>query len=98
MTGRIKPVLSEGEWRALHARTLREFNAAAPLSASVHEAHQLGAWEIPGVIAAANDALPDSDKRKITREKLRMVRRLMGVHEDEEKEFLDALESYLPPE
>lgn len=65
------------------------------------------AWYIPdpvAAIAACNAALPDDDPRKITREKLDDLRAGLDVGEDTRNDesaaraFLDALESYLPPD
>lgn len=59
-------------------------------------------------IALANAMLPDSDPRKITREKLATIRHALDllprVEQDDYADystaeaFADALESYLPPE
>lgn len=56
------------------------------------------------LIAVANAALPDDDPRKITRAKLEALRSLAIMHETargadvtDERRFIDALESYLPP-
>lgn len=56
------------------------------------------------IIAVANAALPDSDPRKITRERIALLRVELGWAENAEysndpeaRRFLDALESYLPP-
>ena len=59
-------------------------------------------------MAVANDALSDDDPRKITREKIEMIRAAANSVADEVVEgshrvtdlraFADALESYLPPE
>jgi hypothetical protein len=61
----------------------------------------------PKLIALANAALPDSDRRKITREKLATIRLALDLlprADDEDvmahqaaNEFVDGLESYLPP-
>lgn len=94
MTDRLEPgsVLTTAQWERI-----RELKADGHLDRALLA---MGTQELglAGLIAAANEALPDTDHRKITREKLRYVRQLMGVHEDEEREFLDALASYLPPE
>lgn len=56
------------------------------------------------IIALANAALPDSDPRKITREKLANVLGALEVaanatrDESETLAFIAALESYLPPD
>jgi hypothetical protein len=49
------------------------------------------------VIAACNDELPDSDPRKITRERIALLRD-PAYRETEAARFLEALASYLPPE
>lgn len=65
--------------------------------------------EIPALIALANDAIPDSDRRKITREKIRLLRDrafiAKRVNDATSKEadaelmaLADALESYLQTE
>jgi hypothetical protein len=60
---------------------------------------------IAPAIALLNAALPNEDPRKITREKIARLRSLLQVSDDyagddfdESGAFLDALESYLPPE
>lgn len=62
--------------------------------------------DAPAVVAIANAALPNSDPRKITREKIADVVSIVNVFiadrfaaEDAAPAlaFLDALESYLPP-
>jgi hypothetical protein len=61
--------------------------------------------QVTAVIAIANHALPDSDPRKITRERVTAVRDFLnGVDEDSRFDdvrevaaaFANALESYLP--
>ena len=70
--------------------------------------------DLRALIALANAALPDDDPRKITREKIATLREMVGYaagaytssgeSEDLKADeaflspFLDALESYLPPE
>lgn len=57
------------------------------------------------IIALANAALPDSDARKITREKIKMLRDYAaditriggGRHGGELDHLADELEAYLPP-
>lgn len=57
--------------------------------------------ETAALIALLNDSLPDSDPRKITRERINLAREafdvLDGKAEDDLAVFLDGLESYLPP-
>lgn len=59
---------------------------------------------IPALIALANATLPDSDPRKITREKIAELRDAIEVVANATRDeasnlaFLDALSSYLPPE
>ena len=65
------------------------------------------AKRLPALIALANSALPDDDKRKLRREHIAALRNAT-VHDvigDEDREqtsilrnLADALESYLPPE
>lgn len=66
--------------------------------------------QLPAVIALANAALPDSDRRKITRAWVKALREASvvwasgnGVIQDDEQTarvhaIADALASYLPPE
>lgn len=63
--------------------------------------------DLAAVIALANAALPDSDPRKITRERVEDIRNALGADEtwtgtSEQtfariQQFLNALEAYLPP-
>lgn len=104
----IPPVLSETAWRTLRARHVSEYDPTS-ISSGVAAVQALTAREIPQVIAAANDRLPDDDQRKITREKVALMRYAIGLAVgnmggDEAPDavsataFLDALASYLPPE
>jgi hypothetical protein len=91
MSEKIDPALTAEEWAHAMDADVRD-------GLAYEVCYLWGRSRPAGAIAIANAALPDSDPRKITREKLRLVGRLMGAHEDDEKAFLDALESYLPPE
>lgn len=80
------------------------FNAEHPDEMASHE---IPSNALPALIALANAALPDSDPRKITREKIALLR-IEHISEcdgdvceyptRELAAFADALESYLPPE
>lgn len=99
MTDKIEPVLSAEEWADLRNPILR-----APLLA------QLGGGTDPRAIAQTitilNDALPDSDPRKITREMIEGLRNSVDVlgfcgypwRAEQVQSVADALASYLPPE
>jgi hypothetical protein len=68
-------------------------------SRSIHST----APELHVIIALANAALPDSDPRKITREILERIREVVkqsdiAYESDDVDTFVNALESYLPPE
>jgi hypothetical protein len=116
---RIEPALTADEWADAQKYGADAFRA---------EAGPRTWFSLPQVIALANAALPDSDPRKITREKIAQLRLAVnewdGVGRDPVKlaewqgadddrpepdleyfgggdaalAFLDALESYLPPE
>lgn len=90
-----KPVLTAEQWKT--ARTVSLETVASHYSQGT-------------IIAVVNDALPDSDPRKITREKLGWIRsaiesivaewgeaKLDAVRNGDLQAFADALESYLPP-
>lgn len=103
MNGKIEPALTPQEWREL----------ARPAYAPGKDA-RIGFTGILypkrplAVIAALNDALPDNDPRKITREWVTRLRKWAADCEaqygpwqldpDEARAMADALESYLPPE
>jgi hypothetical protein len=91
MTDRIEPALTPEQWIE-HREALNDDGygyQAVPY------------WEglagQAGAIAVANDLLPDSDPRKITRERITLLRD-PAYRETEQMAFIDALASYLPPE
>lgn len=105
MSERIEPALSAESWRGVRSY---EANYGARGRCEAY-----GDWvdTEAGMIAAYNDLLPDSDPRKITREKLAQVRAALAQqHVDLSNDqwmtpevralatLLEALESYLPPE
>jgi hypothetical protein len=117
MTDRILPALSAAAWREV--REYLASNSPIPLGeylqAIVDDQQETARWSLEntaaGMIAALNDALPDSDPRKITRETVRYLRELANFLESVSEErtgiaepemqlraIADALESYLPPE
>lgn len=53
---------------------------------------------LPALIALANHSLHPDDARKITAEKIRVLRAELGTASPVVREFVDALEAYLPPE
>lgn len=99
---KIEPALSAEEW------------ATSRIPGGVAAGEWITPEQAPGYIALLNDALPDDDPRKITREKIDKLREMVsyaaGAYtfsaESEELKadeamlapFLDALASYLPPE
>jgi hypothetical protein len=103
---KIEPALSAEEWQFIDAALGDNFwqkkSRAARLDHTIHEATTDGSGEAKPiteyakVIAAANAALPDSDPRRITRERLEMLRQ--HSREVDLAEWADALESYLPSE
>ena len=108
MTDRIEPALTPEEWA----------NKGYPAIDGYFDFENCvvdtgGGWGgepgrfIPGLIALANAALPDDDKRKFRREHIAALRNatVRDVIGDEDREqtsilrnLADALESYLPPE
>lgn len=93
MTDKIEPALSAQRWRD----DVIPGGVAAP--------YWIFAEQAPEFIALLNHALPNDDPRKITRETLDELRSVVRTHEHDrggsvaaEIAFLDALESYLPPE
>jgi hypothetical protein len=123
----IEPALSAEEWANEEAgvvaitrdgftrdglsRSGYQLTAESTVKIQVGDHEDFGRTEIPGLIALANAALPDSDPRKITREKIKALRAgaesleadydCGGNHEalvTSVKELVAALESYLPPE
>jgi hypothetical protein len=129
MNEKMEPVLSAEEWaRAKDEDALTDVPVGEHVVAYVADGIvRIALLEKPGVatgaldqparaIALLNDALPDSDPRKVTREKIEAIR-LRAQRSDYVPEsgedleangqwpldnavdaFLDALESYLPPE
>lgn len=99
MTDRIEPAMSAAEFRN-EARD--EPSILGDIRYVEHPAH------LAKIIALANDLLPDTDPRKITRAKVETLRHMIGADESwtgtseadfaSAVEFLDALASLLPPE
>lgn len=122
MTDKIEPALSAEEWKkardegATHHDECFWLDNRFSVSASLYDGeliiatengNSVGSIDRPAaLIALANAALPDSDRRKITREKIAVIRQcafdnlpyLAGAVAKAMVEFADALESYLPPE
>lgn len=101
MSDKTEPAMSAEAWAWW--RTEREL---PPERRHMTESFDLQAANAPlaEIIAKANDILPDSDHRKITREKLHALCECALATENEFSSdesaslaFLDALESYLPP-
>jgi hypothetical protein len=94
--------LSSEEWESLRSGTLSEvgLESVTAILAHSHEPDHVGA---PRVLAAMNFKLPDSDPRKITRERLRALKGAIEASEGEGNDdtfasaFVAALDSYLPP-
>jgi hypothetical protein len=112
----IPPALTPDEWkrRAMGQRPLVEAELGTVGENDEHtlyitdDLNAFGADNLPGLIALANAALPDTDPRKITRHHVWIVRTLAD-HVDtqhpggirfrrEALELAAVLESYLPPE
>jgi hypothetical protein len=120
MNEKMEPVLSAEEWaRAKDEDALTDVPVGEHVVAYVADGIvRIALLEKPGVatgaldqparaIALLNDALPDSDPRKITREMVNDLRDVaigvQGACGSPEKDaqllrYVDALESYLPPE
>jgi hypothetical protein len=70
MTDKLKPVLSAEEWKRTGPN-----GRGHPLTPSLlSEMDYLDPDELRKAIAVANDLLPDSDDRKLTREKIALLR------------------------
>lgn len=100
MTRTIEPALSAEEWADM--RGYLDDYAKRPDSSSglINEISYVG-WvdqsrRIPFCIAALNAALPDSDPRKITREKVELLGEIVKEYKMLQP-LADALRSYLPP-
>lgn len=101
-TPKIEPALTPEEWRELRAGKLDLYDTFVSAASDA---------DTVKLIAALNDDLPDSDRRKITREKIGVIRLACIALDTDEKAFdvdnspyvralvafADALESYLPP-
>jgi hypothetical protein len=105
MTDRIEPALTPDAWRYW----LRDRDDPARAVATACDAVSFDLRQKPErLIALANAALPDDDPRKIRRHRIALLRYIVGRAPDADdvdkvesvlaKDFLDALESYLPPE
>jgi hypothetical protein len=107
-TSRVEPALSLFQWSSLEiSNGVASASPTPEMSSDPHFRHRLPIESATAYIAIANAALPDSDPRKITREKIALLRipHLSTVDGDpaaypteELAAFADALESYLPPE
>lgn len=99
---KIEPVLSAKEWASARERKGKAaiHDATSDLVYTGTENMEVDA--VARVIAVANDAYPDADRRKITRgwiESLRRGAREIGnATSSELADIADALESYLPSE
>jgi hypothetical protein len=93
MSEKIEAALSPIEWQEV-----RELEGRQGL---VYELSYIGwiatARRIPASIAILNDALPDSDPRKITRERVDLLAEIAKEYPLLQP-LADALASYLPPE
>jgi hypothetical protein len=98
MPEKIEPALSKMQW----AELIDDIADGSPARMYLFER-----LEDAGAVALGNFLLPDSDSRKITREKIDLLR-MARIEESEGLDdleataalqaFADALESYLPPE
>lgn len=107
MSEKIEPALTPEEWAKVVAEhTETPFSAPTSIYYDLIGGNPDGCAEI---IALNNFVLPHDDPRKITREKLKVMRAAadsikdeFGIGHDDEYSTLyslaDALESYLPPE
>ena len=103
MSEKIEPAMTQAQWEHMK----REHSAGIALLPGAGNAQQCAS-----MIAAYNDALPDSDPRKITRDDIEALRRICrsAVYQFQKstgavlpdgkvvERIADALESYLPPE
>lgn len=98
MSEKIEPALSEEEWEDV----LRIVSVHGPdgLALAVGYEDCIGPNEEARAysIAINNAALPDDDRRKITREMVNDLRRIDSEEYPPLSRIADALESYLPPE
>lgn len=121
---KIEPALSVEQWESLKRPTERGVSPSVHTASGYEvsfmgDSLHVRDWAsmdgifvrleaIPELVALLNDALPDSDHRKITRHRIALLRYIVGRApgaDDVDKvdsalanDFLDALESYLPPE
>ena len=101
MADRIEPAASPHEWQVFLANGMDQLMP-----------RYFAQCDHPSFIAKHNAALPDSDRRKITREWVTALRQIAQAIEDADvmetevppehapvlRAFANALESYLPPE
>ena len=97
----------EGGYTPLYATVVQRNHDGTFIVFPEGEGATFAPHELPGLIALANAALPDDDKRKFRREHIAALRdaTLRDVIGDEDTErtgvlrtLARALESYLPPE
>src|SRR5258707_579432 len=83
MTKRIEPALTPEEWEVPHAQRARFYGCADARAGHLTLADGtpnpltgvgVDVANVPALIALANATLPDSDPRKITREKIAAMR------------------------
>lgn len=94
MSERITPALTPEEWEYAMHEDVRD-------GLAYEVTYLWGRSRQAGAIALANAALPDDDPRKITRERVNILRELWAEcpyeYQTALRELADALESYLPP-
>jgi hypothetical protein len=124
MSEPITPALTPEEWADRHfkrpshtyathysagvAAYGQEAEAGDDCNLTISDTEWQGADNLAALIALTNDALPDGDPRKITREWVRSIRTVADALEHNGygshlavpklRAIADALESYLPPE
>lgn len=101
MTDKIEPALTAEEWTS-PADALDGYFDLRDGVVDVRLGGAHGGGDLVGdtrkLIAFANAALPDSDPRKITRERIALLWSAASRAGESDVVFIEALESYLPPE
>ena len=108
MSEKIEPALSAEGWEEFLAWAGywiadEVLTQVWPFTASPDNDALRPSVAVPATIAVANQLLPDSDPRKITREKIQAILDVLGIVPSGPvkagvEAFAGALESYLPPE
>lgn len=95
MTDKIPPALTPEEWQRIRKDGIEEAIWNLGRSSGFFEILGLNSEDRPAAISVLNDILPDSDPRKITREKVQAMRECIEQARAYEVDIADSMDS--PP-